>query len=76
MMFFIRVFVCCRKLNNTQVCNEHIQVALETGLEITLTLKLIIRPLIIEATNFQGKSRTPNTNSILTVFQLVLKNKS
>ena len=50
-----------------------IQVALDTALEIALTLKLRIRPLIIEASNFQGNSRTPNTNSILKVHRLVLK---
>ena len=45
-------------------------------MEITVTLKLRIIPFIIDATNFQRKSRTPNTNSILKVYQLVLKSES
>ena len=40
---------------------------------VEYTLKLRIRPLIIEALNLQGNSRTPNTNNILKVYKFVLK---
>ena len=45
--------------------DPNVKTALETALETTLTQKLRIRPLIIEAPNFQQNSRTPNSNSIL-----------
>ena len=41
-----------------------IQVMLETALEITLTRKLRIRPLIIEVPNFKENSELPKTPTV------------
>ena len=38
---------------------------LETAWKTTLTLKLRVRPLIIEAPNFQRKSRTPKNQQYI-----------